>query len=136
MSLRLTSRQRIVALAGALLAGSGVVFGAFGAHALRARLDAEGLGAWETAVLYQLVHGLALLATAALAPLAPRGYWLDRAALALALGTLLFSGSIYWLSLGGPGWLGPVTPIGGVLLILGWLGAVLALTGGRVPRRE
>jgi len=111
------------ALAGAAFFGaSGVMLGAFGAHALRTHLTAAALQTWQTAVLYQLVHALALLAV---------GVWLKQAgaadrllgfaALAFAGGVLLFSGSLYGLTLGGPRWLGPVTPLGGLAFIGGWL---------------
>ncbi|MFU8814273.1 MAG: DUF423 domain-containing protein [Pseudomonadales bacterium] len=110
----------------AVYGAAGVVLGAFGAHALRERL-AEGLTVWQTAVSYHLVHALALLAS---------GLWLRLAAdpghgslhLPLTIagwsfvaGVLLFSGSLYALALGGPGLLGPVTPLGGVGFIIGWL---------------
>ncbi|MEO0650685.1 MAG: DUF423 domain-containing protein [Planctomycetota bacterium] len=115
-------------LAGALLCGLGVVSGAFGAHALRSSLEAaDQLENWRTAVRYQVWHGLALLALAPTLPAAGRG----RPVLALFVtGTLLFSGSIYGLALGGPGsLLGPITPIGGLLLISGW--ALVAISGFR-----
>ncbi|MGJ3242118.1 MAG: DUF423 domain-containing protein [Opitutales bacterium] len=117
---------KLSAVAAGVLGATGVVAGALGAHALADRLAEAGrLGVWETAVLYQLVHAVALLAL---------GGWAGRlrAGRAIAVfwlgGTILFSGSLYGLSLGGPGWLGPVTPVGGLLLILGWL---LLATGGR-----
>ena len=96
-----------------------VVLGAFGAHALKRVLDPDRLASWETGVRYQMFHALALLAVGLLLakdwPLKPT-LWL------FTLGTVLFSGSIYLLALRiGPGaWLGPVTPIGGLLLIAGW----------------
>lgn len=107
-----------------LLAGSfgflGVALGAFGAHGLKDMLEArQSLGTWQTAVLYQLVHAVALLALAG---------WRDahagpnlKAAWCWSVGVVLFSGSIYWLALGGPKFLGPVTPLGGVAFLLGWV---------------
>ena len=97
----------------------GVAAGAFGAHALRARLSAEMLAVWETAVRYQLFHALALLATAwALSR------WPGRQGIAagwlFVAGTLLFSGSLYALSVGGQRWLGTITPLGGVAFLAGW----------------
>lgn len=124
-----TTGGRAMALAGTALTGTGVVFGAFGAHAWRTHLETQALAAWETAVLYQLVHGLALLALAALGADSRRRWGLQGAAGALGVGTVLFSGSIYALSLGAPGWLGPVTPVGGGLLILGWLIVALWVIG-------
>jgi uncharacterized membrane protein YgdD (TMEM256/DUF423 family) len=109
-----------------LLGATGVVFGAFGAHALRATLLASGMhDVWETAVHFQLLHAAALLGFAAWlkAPPGPSGRcaaWTPRL---FIVGTLLFSGSLYGLALGGPRWLGPVTPLGGLALIAGWVAA-------------
>lgn len=98
--------------------------GAFGAHALEGMLDTSKLDVWDTAVLYQLVHALALLATGALAESRPGkqpSRSLMTAGVAFAAGILLFSGSLYVLALDGPRWVGPVTPLGGVGFITGWL---------------
>lgn len=103
----------VASLAGA----SGVLLGAFGAHGLRERLTAEQLGSWETAVTYQLMHTVVLLSLALLA--GTRSVLLP--ALLFSAGIVLFSGSIYVLVLGGPRFLGPVTPLGGLCLIAGWL---------------
>ncbi len=112
---------RPFALAGALFAGSGVALGAFGAHALAARLEPERLETWETAVFYQLVHGLALLIVST------QQDGLDKpiphlrlAGGAFIVGVLLFSGSLYLLCLTRIALFGPITPVGGVSLLLGW----------------
>lgn len=105
---------RVAAVLGVL----GVVFGAFGAHALRARLTPEQLGSWETAVHYQLFHAVALLALGLFG--AATGRPLGVAPWLFAIGVVCFSGSIYGLVLGGPRLLGPVTPLGGLALIAGW----------------
>lgn len=106
----------------------GVALGAFGAHALRPLLEANGrLGAWETAVQYQLIHAVALLAIGLhlrQADESGTNRGLQRAADFFGAGVLLFSGSIYLLALGAPRWLGPVTPVGGICLLAGW--AILA----------
>ena len=123
---------QIFLIAGALFGATGVVAGAFGAHALKARLGAESLATWDTAVLYQLVHALALLAVAGLIRLShlhdpqasTSGYVV--AGWGFISGVMLFSGSLYGLTLGGPRLLGPVTPIGGVALVIGWLGLLYA----------
>ena len=94
----------------------GVVAGAFGAHALSSQLDARSLQTFETAVRYHLIHGLGLLAVGALA--GGSFGWLAGAL--MTAGIVLFSGSLYWLALGGPAWLGPVTPLGGLCLIAAW----------------
>jgi uncharacterized membrane protein YgdD (TMEM256/DUF423 family) len=116
--------DRRLLVCGAILGLTGVALGAFGAHGLSGLLEGRGSeSAWETAVFYQLVHALALLAVAGW-----RGPGSASAAWPLACwggGVVLFSGSLYALALGGPGFLGPVTPAGGVLLIAGWLWLLL-----------
>ena len=103
-----------------------VALGALGAHALRADLSArQSLDAWHTASNYQLAHSIAALVLALLASLLPgSGKALRRISGTWLLGCLLFSGSIYSLALGGPRWLGPVTPLGGLAFLAGWAGVV------------
>lgn len=126
------NNRAAVAWAGALGA-SGVALGAFGAHLLRASLDAAGTReVWETAVRYQLLHAVALLGFAGWTrgperPGGVAGAWTTRL---WAAGTVLFSGSLYGLALGGPRWLGPVTPLGGLALIAGWVSAAFAALAG------
>jgi len=112
-----------------MLGVSGVALGAFGAHALKAQLAASGQAEiWSTAVLYHLIHTVAILAvTLVLEGTAPaaKSRFLQTAAVAWTIGIILFSGSLYALSLGGPRWLGPVTPLGGLAFLIGW-GCVLA----------
>ena len=108
--------------AGALFGATGVGLGAFGAHALTARLSQSGLDVWDTAVSYQLTHALALLAVGILVrEPTPGSTAFGIAGWAFAVGVLLFSGSLYLLALGGPRMLGPITPLGGVAFIVGWL---------------
>jgi len=118
---------------GAVSGAISVMLGAFGAHALKARLSADALSAFQTAVQYQMMHSLALIAV---------GLWLVRnpddmlsryAAVAFCFGILFFSGSLYGLTLGGPRWLGPVTPIGGTLFIAGWLLFAVAAIKTPIP---
>ncbi len=101
-----------------------VVLGAFGAHGLRARVTPEQLASWNTATEYHLLHSVALLALALYA--AQSGQEIRLPASLWTAGMLLFCGSIYLLVLTSQRWLGPVTPVGGLLLIAGWL-ALLAL---------
>jgi len=116
-------------LAGIFFALLGVALGAFGAHGLRGTLiERETLAVWETAVDYQFWHALALLALG-LARLESR--LVAMAAALLTVGVVLFSGSLYWLALGGPRWLGPVTPLGGLALMAGW-----AVLGAFAVRRR
>ncbi len=106
-----------------------VLLGAFGAHALRARLPAERLASWNIAVEYHLVHSAVLLALALFGLATSRSVSLP-AGLVLA-GIVLFSGSIYGLVLTEQRWLGPVTPLGGVCLIAGWLSLLTLLRSGQ-----
>ena len=112
----MSSDSRFAAIVGALLAAAGVALGAFGAHGLRALLTVEALGWWQTAVQYQMWHAIGLLAIAALSAQPIRV-----PASLLAAGTLIFSGSLYVMALTDARWLGAITPIGGVLMIAGWL---------------
>lgn len=112
----------------ALLGFLAVALGAFGAHALETRLLPKDLATWETAVRYQCFHTLALGLCAAVAHLTRRA---GTAARLLLLGTILFSGSLYLLVLTGWRPLAWLTPIGGVVQLLGWL--CLCLPGGRSP---
>lgn len=108
----------------------GVALGAFGAHALRGRLAPELLLVWEKGVHYQLMHVLALMAVLLAAPRFPAGPWAAAGACFVA-GTVLFSGSLYALALTGLRPLGAITPLGGVLFLVGWvLVAVMAWKGG------
>lgn len=110
-----------IIVAGALLGVAGVILGAWGAHGLAESLTAAQLSSWSTAVQYQQVHVLAVLVCAVWQRLSPRPIrFLPSAVYAWLGGTILFSGSIYALTLGGPSWLGPITPLGGLLMIMGW----------------
>lgn len=119
------------AVAGAVSAAIAVAAGAFGAHALRARVDARALEVWETAARYQMYHALALLAVAWLAERNPASRALPLAGWAFIAGTVVFSGSLYLMTLTGMTWLGAITPLGGVGFLVGW-GAVA--WGAREPR--
>jgi uncharacterized membrane protein YgdD (TMEM256/DUF423 family) len=112
--------DRVFLSIGALSCLISVAAGAFGAHALRARLSPEYLIVFETAARYQMYHGLALFAVAWASarwpgPLPQWAGWLFMS------GTLLFSGSLYALALTGVRWLGAITPVGGVALLVGWV---------------
>jgi uncharacterized membrane protein YgdD (TMEM256/DUF423 family) len=107
---------------GAGLLAAAVALGAFGAHGLRSRLDAYSLSVYEKAVFYHFVHALGILITALLArtqAISSAGE--GRVAGLLAIGILLFSGSLYALAISGVRILGAVTPLGGVAFIAGWV---------------
>ena len=113
------SAARLFLLFGAGYGLLGVALGAFGAHALRARLAPDLLAVFHTGVEYQFYHAFALLAVGVLllvkpSPALPVAGW------CFALGVLLFSGSLYALALSGTRWLGAITPLGGLLFLAGW----------------
>lgn len=115
--------RRLVAV-GATLGAVAVTLGAFGAHMLKGRINAEALGWWHTAVEYQMWHAIVALALGLSGlPGARLPAWL------FVVGAVIFSGTLYALALGAPGWLGAVTPLGGLALISGW--AVLAWRASR-----
>jgi uncharacterized membrane protein YgdD (TMEM256/DUF423 family) len=114
---------------GALFALIGVAAGAFGAHALAARLPADRLVTFETGVRYQLFHSLALLAVAWAHTRWPATAVTSAGWLFVA-GILIFGGTLYALALGSPRWFGAITPIGGVCFLAGW--ALLAWVALRV----
>lgn len=115
-------------IAGAINAAIAVAFGAFGAHALKDKLTEHYLAIWETAVQYQMFHAIALLAIGILMSPALFGSstQLSWAGYLLLAGIIIFSGSLYVLSLSGIGILGAITPIGGVAFIVGWIMLILA----------
>ena len=128
--------RRIVAL-GSVLAGLGVVFGAFGAHGLRGRLSPDLLEVFEVAVRYQLYHAIALVLAGLLAMVgaqsrgAVRDDGTGAAAACFALGIAVFCGSLYALAFTGLRWLGAITPLGGLAFIAGWF--LLARAAWRRP---
>jgi uncharacterized membrane protein YgdD (TMEM256/DUF423 family) len=106
---------------GAAAAGFlGVAFGAFGAHALRARLSPEMLAVFETGVRYQMYHAFAAIAAAWAFARWPKRVFGTAGVLFLA-GIVVFSGSLYALALTGERWLGAITPLGGLAFLAGWL---------------
>ena len=115
-------------VSGAVLGGLAVALGAFGAHGLKDSLTPDRLEVYEVGVRYQMYHALALLLTGLLLRDAPaaasRTGWLFLA------GSLVFSGTLYALALGSPRWLGAVTPVGGLLLIGGWVSLALGTRAG------
>lgn len=95
-----------------------VALGAFGAHGLKNMVSAQQLEWWQTATLYWFVHALGLLLVGILIRLKSTT---QTTAWLLQIGILIFAGSLYAMTLGAPRWFGAITPIGGVLMITGWL---------------
>jgi len=121
---RISARARPWIIVSALLGAAAVLAGAFGAHGLKAILSPEQLLTWKTASSYQLVHAVLLLALSV-------SVWIEVRMIRLAcavllVGVLLFSGSLYYLLLSGSHQLALLTPVGGLLLVAGWLLLLLA----------
>lgn len=116
--------------AGAISGFIAVALGAFGSHGLKGKLSETSLSAWDTAVQYHFYHTLALLAVAILLQRTAATPWLTASGSLLLVGLLMFCGSLYWLALGGPRLLGPITPLGGLCFMLAWVS--LAIHGLRV----
>lgn len=108
---------------GALAGLLGVGMGAFGAHGLEGHATPEQIAWWETAARYHLMHALALVAVGMVPGRSSFAGW------SFALGTLVFSGTLYAMALGAPRWFGAITPIGGVALMVGWLAFALQARG-------
>ena len=106
-------------LLGAILGATFVLHAAFGAHWLEDRVNAEQLEGWETGAFHHGVHALALLGFGLFRKTRETS---DLPGWLLLAGLLIFSTTLYVMALGGPRWLGAVTPVGGSLLVLGWLG--------------
>lgn len=112
---------RIFLAIAASLGGLSVILGAFASHALKEKLSDRALEIWETGTKYQMYHALALLlVTLLLSLLETESTPLIAAGVAFVVGVVLFSGSLYALSLSGIRWLGAITPLGGVAFIIGW----------------
>ena len=107
-----------------------VVVGAFAAHGLKKVLAPEMIEVVKTGVQYQMYHALALLVVASLLIHKPATAGLKASGWAFILGSLMFSGSLYALAIGGPRWLGPITPLGGLCFLVGWV--LLAIAGWRM----
>lgn len=107
---------------GAMLMAIGVLLGAFGAHGLKNFATAKALELWQTATLYLFIHALGVLLTGVLVYLKLAT---ARPAYCFLGGVAIFCGSLYFMALGFPSWLGVITPIGGMLFVLGWIWLVL-----------
>ncbi len=117
---------RIFWATAAISGGLSVAAGAFAAHALKAKLSTAAIASFETGARYQMYHALALLLVALLLSRVEHSPYLTMAGFAFILGTVLFSGSLYALSLLGTKWLGAITPLGGGAFLLGWLCLAIA----------
>ena len=112
--------MRLVIILGTLLAGSAVLFGAFGSHGLKTRISMEDLNIFETAVRYQMYHALGILILGVMGYLLPHETLVIPAWFLIA-GVIIFSGSLYLMIFTQERWLGAITPIGGFCLVIGWI---------------
>lgn len=114
----------MLTVAASILGFFGVALGAFGAHGMASRFTPETRGWWETATLYLLVHAVAVFA----AGLSGRTGLFSIGGWVMLIGAVIFSGTLYTMTLGAPRWFGAITPLGGLGLLAGWaLFAVAAL---------
>lgn len=112
---------KFLLLFASLSGGIGVALGAFGAHALKTKLESQGLlSTYSTAVQYQFYHTLALAIIGIIILKYPLS-WFTYSGISMCIGIVLFSGSLYTLSLTGVKWLGAITPLGGLFFIIGWV---------------
>ena len=121
--------EKLFVIAGALSAFVGVAAGAFGAHALKTRLSADMMAVFEVGVRYQMYHAFALIAAAWVVN-RWQGGAANAAGVLFIVGTVLFSGSLYLLSLTGVRWLGAITPLGGAAWLAAWLCLAWAVAKG------
>jgi uncharacterized membrane protein YgdD (TMEM256/DUF423 family) len=121
------STAKLFLILGGINAALVVMLGAFGAHGLKARLTAEMLAVYQTGVHYHLFHALGLLVVGLVASQIADSVWLKWSGWLMLAGIILFSGSLYVLSVSGMRWLGMVTPFGGVAFIAAWIVFVIAV---------
>jgi uncharacterized membrane protein YgdD (TMEM256/DUF423 family) len=138
------SSYRLWLVCGAMLGALAVACGAFGAHGLESHLKKDGsygpddvrlIEVWETAARYQMYHALALLAVG-LVGVRRRSRAVFVAGAAMTLGTIIFSGCLYALVLSGQKWLGGIVPIGGALMIVGWIALTVAVSRLRAEQSQ
>ncbi|MUG66179.1 MULTISPECIES: DUF423 domain-containing protein [Paenibacillus] len=127
--------QRMFIAWGAVLMALSVAIGAFGAHMLEDRIGADALAVYETGVHYHMIHGIAILITGLLAGVSGNSRGLFWVGTLFIVGTIIFSGSLYVLSISGIKWLGAITPIGGTAFIAGWIALMVSALSGRRQSR-
>jgi uncharacterized membrane protein YgdD (TMEM256/DUF423 family) len=123
----LSTTSKLFLTLGGINAALVVMLGAFGAHGLKTKLTAEMLAVYQTGVHYHLFHALGLLAVGLVATQIADSVWLKWSGWLMLAGIILFSGSLYVLSVSGLRWLGMVTPFGGVAFIAAWIVFVIAI---------
>jgi uncharacterized membrane protein YgdD (TMEM256/DUF423 family) len=128
MEIKMNQTAKFFLLLGGINAALVVMLGAFGAHALKARLSVEMMAVYQTGIHYHLFHALGLLVIGLVATQIPAATYLRWSGWLMLAGIILFSGSLYILSISGLRWLGAMTPIGGAAFIVAWLLFVIAVS--------
>lgn len=118
---------KIFASLGSINALIAVMLGAFGAHALKSRLSSDMMDIFQTGVQYHFYHALGLLAVGVITYHLPDSAWLKWSGWLMLTGIIIFSGSLYILSISGIKWLGAITPIGGTAFIFAWVLLTIAI---------
>jgi len=118
---------KLFLLLGSANAMLAVILGAFGAHALKSHLDEAMLNVYQTGVQYHFYHALGLILVGIIALNIPVNIWIKNSGWMMFFGIILFSGSLYLLSILNIRWLGMITPFGGLLFILAWLSLCIAI---------
>ena len=119
--------DRVLLMIGSLFALLSVALGALGAHALRKKLSSDQLAVYQTGVQYQMYHALGLLALGIYAAVFGQNGWLTLSAVLMVIGVILFSGSLYMLTLTGKRGFGAITPLGGLSWIISWVLFMIAV---------
>jgi uncharacterized membrane protein YgdD (TMEM256/DUF423 family) len=127
-------KSKTLLVIGSILMALAVAFGAFGAHIVQEMLTPERFEVYQTAVQYHFYHALGLLILGAVQYHAGRSAWLDWSGRLLLAGILIFSGSLYMLTLTDTGWLGMITPIGGFAFVLGWIALAIGMATASADR--
>lgn len=119
-------KNRKILISGAVFMALGVLLGAFGAHALKTQISPEMLLVYKTGVEYQFYHALGLLIIG-LIGFHIESKWINRSAILIGIGIILFSGSLYILTISGIKTIGAITPIGGLSFIAGWISLAIGI---------
>jgi uncharacterized membrane protein YgdD (TMEM256/DUF423 family) len=125
---------KIIITTGAVFMALAVALGAFGAHIVQDILTPDRFDVYQTAVEYHFCHALGLLFLGVVTLQVPENKWLSFSGYSLIAGIIIFSGSLYVLTLTDTGWLGAVTPVGGIAFILGWIFLVMGVTRSGIKK--
>jgi uncharacterized membrane protein YgdD (TMEM256/DUF423 family) len=126
----MNSATKLLLLLGSVNAALVVMLGAFGAHALKARISEQMIAVYQTGIQYHFYHAIGLIILGLIAFHLPASTWIKWSGGLMFAGIIFFSGSLYLLALTNIRWLGAITPLGGTALILAWLCLTVAIVKG------